>query len=203
MRLIEIGPLLFVGVTKRYVLIPRVLKVVLLGGGDVTHYFTGHAEDERVWGDMHLFGHQSAGANNAVGANMRATQDHGANPDERAILNCTPVHDSAMADRDVITNDGRAAVVDVDDGAVLNTRVLAYHDGGEVAPQNRAKPDAAVRAHSHIAHQGRGVGDKGGRVDMTRREGIIKGKRRFHLHGALRFGFFGRLGFRLGFFGCG
>ncbi len=94
------------------------------------------------------------GANNTVGANVSPAENHGSNANENVIFDRTPVNDRAVAHRDGVADEGRAAVVDVDDGRILHARVAPDDDRGQVAAQDGAKPNARARPPTRTSPTG-------------------------------------------------
>src|SRR5690606_3488 len=109
-------------------------------------------------------GHQRTGADVAVVLDHHAVHHRRAHADQGAIADGAGVHDGAVADGDVVA-DGRgiavharvrAAVADVDDGAVLKVAARADAHVVDVAADHRAGPHGAVVADLHVADDGGG-----------------------------------------------
>ena len=99
------------------------------------------------------------GGDEAFFADVGVAEQDRAHADERAAADALAVDDGAVADRDVIFDRVGEAGVAVDDGAVLDVDALADGDGGDVAADDGAEPDAGVGAEADVGGDGGVVGE--------------------------------------------
>ena len=69
------------------------------------------------------------------------------------------VDDGGVADGDVIADDAGVVIGEVEDGVVLNLRVMADDDAVDVAAQNGVIPDAGMVAEGDVAEDDARSGD--------------------------------------------
>jgi hypothetical protein len=110
----------------------------------------GGSDDEGAFGDDHAFGHEGTRSDDAARADVTAIEEDGTHADEDFIFHPASMHDGAVADGDVVANDGGVVVTDMDDSAVLNVAAGADMDGVDIATKNSAIPDAGLGVKGHI-----------------------------------------------------
>ena len=97
-------------------------------------------------------------------------------PDEAAVAHGAPVHQRAVAHRDVFAQRHGPAHVAVQHGVVLHVGVLADGQSAVVAPQHGPVPDSGAGLQHHITLHG-GVG---GHEDCALVAGEFSTKRQEH-----------------------
>ena len=78
---------------------------------------------------------------------------------QHLVANRAGVNDGGMAYGDVIAQDTGEVVRQMQDGVVLDVRVVADDDAVDVAPEHGVAPDARVIAQGHIAQHDGALGD--------------------------------------------
>ena len=87
--------------------------------------------------------------------------------DQGIVMNFGAMDHYVMADRDIIADlDGRLLIESMEHGAILDIDTVADGDGVDIAAQHGAEPDAALIAHSDIAHEGSIIGNKAILADL-------------------------------------
>jgi hypothetical protein len=69
------------------------------------------------------------------------------------------MNDGDMANSDVIAHDTREIVRQVQDGVVLDIRMVSDDNAVEVTPEHGVAPDAGVLTERHVAEQNRAPSD--------------------------------------------
>lgn len=99
-------------------------------------------------GGVQLAGDQSAGADNAVVADLGAVKQNGAHADQSVVSHSAAMDDGAVPHRAV----GAHHCPGVENGSVLNIRVLAYFNGGLVAPDHGVVPYAVAFGQRDVSY---------------------------------------------------
>ena len=86
--------------------------------------------------------------------------------DEYIIPNLCTVDDGAVTNRDIFTQQGRAAAIYMNDGAVLHIAALADDDFIAIATQDGTIPDSRILHQRNITDDGSGLGHKGTFVNI-------------------------------------
>jgi len=152
---------------------PLPLQIDLLGC-EASDRLGGHSRNEGL-GIHDLFGpNNGPRRNKRVLANLRTIEHDRADPDQRAIADATAMHDRAMADRDLITEEGRvAALGHMQRRLVLNIRSFADANMMNIATQDRAVKNARIEPDLDIPDND-GTGRDPNALMKTRNE-FVKG----------------------------
>ena len=108
------------------------------------------------------------GADETVVFDHRTIQHRRTHADQAGIADTAGMHDGAVADGDIVADQGREAdrlaagsvVTDMEDGAILDISSGADADVVDVAADDGARPDRAVVADVHVADDGAGRVDE-------------------------------------------
>jgi len=134
-------------------------EVSAVGVVDFADDFAGDAHDDHAVGDVKAWWDERSGADDAAVSDVGSAHDDGAHSDECVVADTFAVDDGGVSDDDVAADAVGVAVVAVDDGVVLDVCAIADEDGGDVASDDGAVPDADVVAESDVAGDAGGVGD--------------------------------------------
>jgi hypothetical protein len=111
-------------------------------------------------------------ADHRTGPDERMRSHHGAmqddrpRPDQRVVEDRAALEVGVVSDHAAVPDDGVQAARAVHHRAVLHGRLLADDDRRLVAPQDRRRPDAGLRADPHVADEdGVRVDERGG-IDL-------------------------------------
>ena len=142
------------------------------------HVFLGHSSQTGPFLPRQRAGHfgrraqyQGAGRNASAGgdqgacADERLLADHCAVKDDRThanqylVANRAGVNDGTMTNGNIMAHDTEAVVRQVQDGVVLDVRVVADDDAIEVTTEHGVAPDAGVMPERHVAQHHHTPGD--------------------------------------------
>lgn len=135
------------------------LYTIAVGVGRLTDDLAGHTQHERVGRDAHSFDADRARADDRAGTYVYTVEQNRAHRDQAIVFDRRAVHDGAMTDGDTVSNVRRDAIVNMNDGSILNVAVVADHDRVGVAANHRGGPHRDALSESHVA------GDDGGGMD--------------------------------------
>lgn len=121
--------------------------------GDLTDDLARCATYNGARWDFLALGNEAAGADQAMRADSRAVHDRRAHADQRSGPDETSVHNSKMADADIVFQNQREARIGVQNGIVLHIDTLANMQGLRIAAQDGSEPDAGLGFHADAADQ--------------------------------------------------
>lgn len=124
--------------------------------------FPGGTHDHGTRRDPGARRDDRAGSDQALVADLRTVENHRPHSDEAFIANRAGVDHRPMTEGAISPHNGRQVVGQVDDRTVLHVRSLPDDDGFDVTPQDSPVKHTRIPAQSHIAHDPRIPGHKGG-----------------------------------------
>jgi hypothetical protein len=92
-------------------------------------------------------------------SNYRPIENHSSHPDQHFIANGAGMHDCGMADRYKVPKTAGIIIGKMNDGVVLDIRVMANHDAIDIAAENGMVPNAGPVAQGDIADNHGAIGD--------------------------------------------
>ena len=110
------------------------------------------ADDQRAIGEDFPLWDQRICPHKAAGANARAIQHCGAHADQRTGADAAPMHDRAMADGNVFTDDQWKPGVAMQNRILLDVAARADLDRFIVTAHDRAEPDPDIDAKMDTSH---------------------------------------------------
>ena len=133
----------------------------------ITHFLRWTTGPDLARRDYLAWCQHRAGGKHTLRFDHGAVHHHRPHADKGTVADRAGMHQRAVPDGDIVTDDGRVvAAVDVKAAIILNVRVLANDDVVVVAAKRCLMPDRAVRTDPHGADDGRRRGDKGAGVDL-------------------------------------
>lgn len=146
---------------------------LLVFGAELFAELAGDAHPQRLRLYRRAFRDHRPGGDDAPAPDARAVQDDAAHADEAAVLDGAAVQRDGVADGDPLAEDDLVLVAHaVQHAVVLDVGVGAHADGGHVAAQHGAHPDARVLAEGDIADELRGFVHVG-RLGDARRDAFV------------------------------
>src|SRR5690606_22140554 len=105
---------------------------------------SGRAENQAARRNFGARGDQRARTNHAALADLGSVEHGRLNANQAAATDPTAVQDGSMTDDDLLADDRRVEIAEVNDGAVLDVGALVDLDAVDVGTQHAAVPDADV-----------------------------------------------------------
>lgn len=102
-----------------------------------------HQRSGRYFGSRR---HESLCANDGTLPDLRAVENDRAHADKDLVSHRAGMHDGAVPHRDQLANESGKLVRNVHDRAILDVAARAHRDPVDIAPQDRAEPDAGFLA---------------------------------------------------------
>lgn len=122
---------------------------------------SGRAVDEGLGRDLHALRDQRIGPDDRLGTDVGAIEDCRSHADEDIIRNGAGMDDGGVTYGDIIADHAGKIVGEMDDGVVLDVRVVANHDAIDITAKYRVIPDARAVAEGDVADDDGGSGDVG------------------------------------------
>lgn len=113
----------------------------------------GRSYDQAARRKNLAFGHQRAGADDALFANHGAIQDSRAHSDQGFVMDRAAMQDRLVPNRNAGADGERETSVAMSHGAVLKIAFLAQSDRCVIRSDHGAEPDACARAKPHVPNQ--------------------------------------------------